>query len=143
MKLFAAAMVLLLPPLSASAGQTTIPVAELTAAQARACPVATRLAERYGISFSGFTATIPASNPPDMSADDSFVRMRLPEPAYVSDGFHHTAVVSRTTRKAWILRTGGFVDRYEWYGPVDADAGSLDDCLPRTTAAAKQDKNRS
>jgi hypothetical protein len=117
MKLIVMAVGVLFAPFSASAAQASISVAELRAMNARACPLATRLAERYGISFSGFKTAIPVSRPRDTAADGPFVEIRIPEPMFVSDGFHHVALVSRKTQKAWILRTGGFISVYEWYGP--------------------------
>lgn len=95
-----------------------------------ACPAAAWLADHYGISFSGFTTPIPAATPPDLSGN-AYVRVAIPQRVFVSDGFRHAAVIDRATKKAWILRTGGFVSVYEWYGPVDADTTALDDCLTR------------
>ena len=94
---------------------------------APACAPAAWLAEHYGISFSGFTTPIPAVTPPDLSGN-AYVRVPIPQRVFVSDGFRHAAVINRVTKKAWILRTGGFVSVYEWYGPVDADTTALDSC---------------
>ena len=52
----------------------------------------------------------------------------VPDASNVSDGFHHTIVLDRTTKKAWILRTGGFVSVYQWYGPVDVINPSIENC---------------
>lgn len=46
----------------------------------------------------------------------------------VIDGFHHAVVLNTVKKKAWILRTGGFVGVYKWYGPVDVTTTSLDNC---------------
>lgn len=105
-------------------------------AHAPACPMAQSLADRYGISFSGFTKAIPAAAAPDTSHDGPFVCVALPDDSHVADGFHHTAVVDTRTHKAWILRTGGFVGVHEWYGPVDAGDASLDGCGPEPALAA-------
>lgn len=131
MKAIILATALLFAPALVWAGQSSIAVAEGAAAHAKPCPLAARLAERYGISFSGLKIAIPVSNGPDTAVDDSFVEIRIPEPVFVSDGFHHLALVSRKTQKAWILRTGGFVGVYGWYGPVDAETSALDACVPR------------
>ena len=101
---------------------------------APACAPAAWLAEHYGISFSGFTTTIPAAAPPDLSGN-AYVRVAIPQRVFVSDGFRHAAMINPVTKKAWILRTGGFVSVYEWYGPVDADTTALDSC-PRQADAA-------
>lgn len=95
---------------------------------ALACPLSDTLAKRYGISFSGFQTAIPIAKAPDTSDAGAFVRVRIRDESQVSDGFHHTIVMDTKTRKAWILRTGGFVSVYQWFGPVDADGASLKDC---------------
>jgi len=33
----------------------------------------------------------------------------MPDASNVADGFHHAIVMDRSTKKIWILRTGGFV----------------------------------
>lgn len=100
----------------------------LLSAQAPACPLSESLMARYGVSFSGFGTPIPESAPPDTARGGPFVRVRMPDRANVADGFHHTIVMDRSTKKVWILRTGGFVGVYQWFGPVDAVDASLDDC---------------
>ena len=107
---------------------TAIALAGDAQTAAHACPV-TWLARHYGITFSGFTTPIPAAEPPDVTNDDAFVRLPIPQPVSVNDGFRHTAVIDRRTKKAWILRTGGFIGVVEWYGPVDVDTTSLDSCV--------------
>ena len=98
------------------------------AANASACPALDALVKRYGISFGGFMKPIPAVSGPAFSANGRLVRVKLAYPPLVSDGFRHTLVFDTATRKAWILRTGGFVGVREWYGPVDAGEGRLEDC---------------
>jgi hypothetical protein len=100
----------------------------LSSAQAPACPLSESLTARYGVSFSGFGTAIPESAAPDTTHGGPFVRVRIPDKANVADGFHHTIVMDRSTRKVWILRTGGFVGVYQWFGPVDAVDPSLDNC---------------
>lgn len=100
----------------------------LLSAPALACPLSQSLAARYGMSFSGFATAIPETSAPDTSHGGPFVRVRVPDASRVADGFRHTIVMDRTTKKAWILRTGGFVGVYRWYGPVDAVDASLDHC---------------
>jgi len=100
----------------------------LLSAQAFACPLSKSLAERYGISFSGFSTAIPESKGPETGSGGPFVRVVVPDASNVSDGFHHTIVLDRTTKKAWILRTGGFVSVYQWYGPVDVINASIENC---------------
>lgn len=110
----------------------TITLAALLAlgsVQALACPLTDTVAQRYGITFSGFGTAVPESAAPDTAHGGPFVRVRVPDQANVADGFHHTLVLDRATRKVWILRTGGFVGVYQWYGPVDAVDASLDNCL--------------
>jgi hypothetical protein len=96
--------------------------------QAPPCAMTQSLVERYGISFSGFTKAIPASPTPDTSHGGPFARIAIPDDSKVADGFRHTVLVDTRTKKAWILRTGGFVGVYEWYGPVDAGAASIEGC---------------
>ncbi|NIA54450.1 hypothetical protein HAV22_12480 [Massilia sp. TW-1] len=100
---------------------------------ASACPLSKSLADRYGITFSGFAT--PAAAAPDTAHGGTYVRVVLPDVAYVADGFRHTAVMDTSTKKVWILRTGGFAGVYEWYGPVDAVDASLDNCMLEPTAA--------
>jgi hypothetical protein len=100
----------------------------LLSAQALACPLAQSLAERYGISFSGFRTAIPETKGPETGSGGPFVRVLVPDDSNVSDGFYHTIVMDRSTKKAWILRTGGFVSVYQWYGPVEVINASLENC---------------
>jgi hypothetical protein len=104
--------------------------AAVFSANAFACPVADKLAERYGISFSGFDTPIPSARAPAGANGGGFVRMPIRESMLVSDGFRHTAVLHPATKQAWILRTGGFAGVYEWYGPVDVGDMPLDGCQP-------------
>ena len=97
-------------------------------ATASACPMTDALVERYGISFSGFAVEIPGTHAPDAAPGESLVRIAIPDASHVSDGFHHTVVLDTVKKKAWILRTGGFVGVYDWYGPVDVPTTSLDHC---------------
>jgi hypothetical protein len=92
------------------------------------CQMTQSLVDRYGISFSGFMKAIPASPAPDTAHGGPFARIAIPDDSKVADGFRHTVVVDTRTKKAWILRTGGFVGVVEWYGPVDAGDASLDNC---------------
>lgn len=100
----------------------------LLSAQAHACPLSDSLAKRYDITFAGFGSALPESAAPDTAHGGPFVRVRMPDASNVADGFRHTIVMNRSTKKAWILRTGGFVGVYQWYGPVDAIDPSLDNC---------------
>ncbi|HEX8602617.1 MAG TPA: hypothetical protein VF774_08220 [Pseudoduganella sp.] len=95
---------------------------------ALACPLSETVAERYGISFSGFKTAIPAAGAPDTN-DGTFVRVTVRDDSKVSDGFRHAIVMNARTRKAWVLRTGGFAGVYEWFGPVDATGASLEHCI--------------
>lgn len=110
-------------------------VLALISAQAAACPLAETLMARYGVSFAGFTTAIPESAAPDTAHGGPYVRVRLPDASNVADGFHHTIMMDRRTKKVWILRTGGFVGVYQWYGPVDAVDASLDNCRLEPTDA--------
>ena len=98
-------------------------------ASAWACPAGAALAQQYGVSFSGFEKPVPKTQAPQ-SLDD-FIAVVLPDGIHVSDGFQHTAYIDPASKKAWILRTGGFLSVYEWYGPVDASAESLAGCTTR------------
>lgn len=109
--------------------------AAVLCANAFACPVADKLADRYGISFSGFDTPIPSTQEPDASASGPLVRMPLRDARMVSDGFRHTVVLSPAAKKAWILRTGGFAGVYEWYGPVEVGDMPLADCRPAAASA--------
>jgi hypothetical protein len=95
---------------------------------ASACPMTDALVERYGISFSGFTVEIPDGQAPDVAPGDALVRIAIPDTSHVADGFRHSVVLDTVKKKAWILRTGGFVGVYKWYGPVDVTTTSLDNC---------------
>jgi hypothetical protein len=110
----------------------------LMSAQAPACPLSESLMTRYGVSFSGFGTAIPESAAPDTTHGGPFVRVRVPDASNVADGFRHTIVMDSATNKVWILRTGGFVGVYQWYGPVEAVDASLDKCRLEPMNAAKQ-----
>jgi hypothetical protein len=86
------------------------------------------LVEQYGISFSGFKVEIPGAHAPDVAPGESLIRIAIPDTSHVIDGFHHAVVLDTVRKKAWILRTGGFVGVYKWYGPVDVATTSLDNC---------------
>jgi len=108
-------------------------------ANAWACPAGGTLVKQYGISFSGFQKPIPKAQSPQVL--DDLIAVVLPESVQVSDGFQHTAYIDPTSKKAWILRTGGFLGVYEWYGPVDASAERLTGCttLKQQKLAAARD----
>jgi hypothetical protein len=104
-------------------------------ASASACPITDALVERYGISFSGFAVEIPGTHAPAAAPGESLVRIAIPDASHVSDGFHHAVVLDTVQKKAWILRTGGFVGVHDWYGPVDVPTTSLANCrLERVSA---------
>ena len=105
------------------------------AGEAGACPALDALAERYGISFSGFDKPIPAATGP-AAAQGERLRLPIPDAGMVSDGFRHMLLFDTATRKAWILRTGGLAGVHEWYGPVDVGDARLEDC--RRTREAGQ-----
>ena len=100
----------------------------LCSAQAVACSLSDALATRYGISFSGFKTPIPAATAPDMTDSGSFIRVAVRDNSKVADGFRHTIVMNTKTKKAWVLRTGGFASVYDWFGPVDARHVSIQNC---------------
>jgi hypothetical protein len=110
----------------------------LLSAQALACPLSESVMTRYGVSFAGFSTAIPESPAPDTTHGGPFVRVRMPDVSAVADGFHHTIVMDRSTKKVWILRTGGFVGVYQWYGPVDAVDASIDNCRLEPTDGTRQ-----
>jgi hypothetical protein len=115
----------------------------LSSAQALACPLSESLMTRYGISFSGFGTAIPASAAPDTTQGGPFVRVRMQDNVNVADGFRHTVLMDRSTKQVWILRTGGFVGVYQWYGPIDAVDASLDNCRlePADTVPQRSQKS--
>lgn len=100
----------------------------LCSVQAVACPLSETLSTRYGISFSGFKTPIPAATAPDMTDSGSFIRVAVGDNSKVSDGFRHTIIMNTKTKKASVLRTGGFASVYDWFGPVDAQHVSLQNC---------------
>ena len=97
----------------------------LCSLQAVACPLSDAISARYGISFSGFKTPIPAATAPDMTDSGSFIRVAVRDNSKVADGFRHTIVMNTKTKKAWVLRTGGFASVYDWFGPVDAQHVSI------------------
>jgi len=99
----------------------------LFAANASACPELDVFVKRYGISFSGFEKPIPAVSGPGVERS-RLLRLPVANSLLVSDGFQHTVLYHTETRRAWILRTGGFVGVREWYGPVDAGDAKLQNC---------------
>ncbi|WP_211442750.1 hypothetical protein [Collimonas humicola] len=91
------------------------------------CAVADALIGQYGISFSGFTQSLPRVALPaeQQSRPQALLTLDLPNRnGQVRDGFSHTALINKEQKRVWILRTGGFAGVYQWYGPValpDAD----------------------
>lgn len=99
-----------------------------SSAKAGPCPELDALARRYGITFGGFATPIPAVKLPTLSKDGRLLHLRIVTPELVSDGFRHKILFDSATRKAWILRTGGFIGVRQWYGPVDAGDARLENC---------------
>lgn len=79
-------------------------------------------------SFSGFKAAIPVATAPDITNTATFIRVAMQDESKALDGFRHTIVTNTKTKKAWVLRTGGFASVYEWFGPVDAPNPSVRNC---------------
>jgi hypothetical protein len=100
----------------------------LCSLQAVACPLSEALSTRYGISFSGLETPIPSATAPDMTDPGSFIRVAVRDNSKVADGFRHTIVMNTKTKKAWVLRTGGFASVYDWFGPVDAHHVPVQNC---------------
>ncbi|OON61156.1 hypothetical protein B0920_19750 [Massilia sp. KIM] len=107
----------------------------LLAGAASACPLTEALSKRYGISALGFTTAIPAAEEPVPADGRHFVRIRLKPAPWISDAFQHTVLADPVSRKAWILRTGGLAGVREWYGPVEVDNPSLENCRADADAA--------
>lgn len=63
-----------------------------------------------------------------MTDPGSFIRVAVRDNSKVADGFRHTIVMNTKTKKAWVLRTGGFASVYDWFGPVDAHHVSIQNC---------------
>ena len=104
------------------------------------CPAAASLIDRYGISFAGFSQDIPRVDSPDErgARAEDLVMIRLQNKGGpVMDGFHHSAWLNKAEKRAWILRTGGFIGVHEWYGPVELVNVELKGCLPEPTRGAK------
>jgi hypothetical protein len=108
----------------------------LLSLRATACAVPDQLAARYGITFSGFAKPLPLSADPNTHAGGPYLRLHVRDKANVHDGFEHTVLVDMTAKKAWILRTGGFISVYQWYGPVDVADVPLDGCRAAPPAEA-------
>ena len=95
------------------------------------CAVADALISQYGISFSGFTQTLPRVSLPaeQQSRPQALLTLELPNRnGHVSDGFSHTALINTEQKRVWILRTGGFAGVYQWYGPVALPAVDFAGC---------------
>lgn len=103
-------------------------VAAMSVTDASACPELDRLAERHGITSGGFIATIPAVEQPALSNGGRSLQLSGNRVTLVSDGFRYEILFESATRKVWILRTGGFTNERQWYGPVDAGDARLEDC---------------
>ena len=116
--------------------------ATCVSSSASACPMTDALVERYGISFSGFKVEIPDAHAPDVAPGESLVRIAIPDTSHVADGFRHSVLLDAGKKKAWILRTGGFVGVYKWYGPVDVTTTSLDNCQLEDVSALVRTRNK-
>lgn len=101
----------------------------LLSSSAWACSAGDSLVKHYGVSFAGFEKDVPRAKPPQPL--DDLVEVPLPDKSHVADGFHHTAYIDPVKKKAWILRTGGFIGVTEWYGPVNASTEKLVGCVTR------------
>jgi hypothetical protein len=110
--------------------------AAVLATDAHACPELDALVKRYGISFSGFARPIPAVKGP--GALDAGRLLAVSYPEIVSDGFRHAILFNARTRKAWILRTGGFAGVREWYGPVEVGEARLENCHSAAAPSVEQ-----
>ena len=109
-------------------------IAMLACAQtaSAACPVADRLIDTYGISFSGFEKALPeTARPLEHGARVvDLVVIRLPNrKGAVPDGFLHSALINKEAKRAWIRRKGGFAPEEKWYGPVKLDTVNLQGCV--------------
>jgi len=98
------------------------------AAPAWACTAADALKARYGITYAGFEVPIPPASEP--AGADKLLTVELEDTTKVFDGFHHTAYVDQSSKKAWILSTGGFAGVRQWFGPVDVQDISFVGCEP-------------
>lgn len=105
----------------------------MLAAPAWACTAADALKARYGITYAGFEVPIaPATEP---AGANKLLTVDLDDTTLVYDGFQHTAYVDQSSKKAWILSTGGFASVRQWFGPVDVQDISFTGCEPVTAAA--------
>lgn len=96
-----------------------------------ACPAAAALIERYRIAFSGFRDPLPLAAldrdfPPQGTRVVSLIL--IDDGPTVADGFFHTAYIDTTRHQLWILRTGGWINRREWYGPVSTPVLDFSGC---------------
>jgi len=95
------------------------------------CAVADALIGQYGISFSGFTQSLPPVALPaeQQSRPEALLTLDLPnQGGHVSDGFSHAALINKAQKRVWILRTGGFAGVYQWYGPVALPTADFAGC---------------
>lgn len=85
------------------------------------CPLARSIVDTWGISFSGFSQSLPLVAPAQRAktAGHDLLLLRLPNPrGAVADGFEHAALLDLKNNRGWITRHGGFVGVDEWYGPI-------------------------
>ena len=129
-----------------------ISAASITIPAQAACAVADALIDQYGISFSGFTQFLPRVSTPAEPQNKPLLTINLPNKhGKVSDGYNHQAFINKDKKRVWILRTGGFIGVYEWYGPVALPNTDFSGCvtepgrLPPTNStpvvAVQQDRN--
>jgi hypothetical protein len=119
-------------------------LAGLLSVPAFSCPLTDWLTQRYGVSAGGFEHDIPQSPAPVIDPATA-VRIVFRDTPLVADGFHHAVVLDVASSKAWILRTGGFVGVYRWYGPIDVPALSTATCrieVPMKTVAHEKGDQR-
>ena len=106
------------------------------AGAASACPLTDALVSRYGITFSGFDKPIPESAEPRTDKGSALMRFTVPDRTNVSDGFRHVVLLDAEKKRAWILRTGGFMPVRLWFGPVDVGNVSTEGCRDEYHARA-------
>ena len=71
---------------------------------------------------------MPANHQFDQSTDTQPFSVTLRASALVMDGFRYSAAIDRTSGRAWVHMSGGYMGVSYWYGPLMVDPERFSGC---------------
>ena len=73
---------------------------------------------------------LPADHQFDLSTDTQLFSVTLRASALVMDGFRYAAAIDRSSGRAWVHMSGGYMGVSYWYGPFLVDPDRFSGCPP-------------